>query len=178
MKKAFSLLAAAAVLSSGMVFAQAEQSHEVNVKIPNVLRIRLTQGDSNAAATNPDPVEFDFITREAVFDTGTIFGPTNGPTYNWDDVRVFSNNQNGWEVFVTVDNSDFDWGKIKVAADGVHAFNGGFDLDGGSIAGHSSKTGGWESLGFGPQDFTAEFDGSEDAGTYSTTVTYTILEGL
>ena len=177
MKKALSLLAAAAVLSSGVVFAQNEQSHEVNVKIPDVLRIRLTQPNSNDAATNPDPVEFDFIANEAVFDTGTVFGPTNS-NFNWDDVKVFSNNQNGWEVFVTTDNGDFDWGKIKVAADGAHAFNGGFDLDGGSIAGHGSKTGGWESLGFGPQDFSIVFDGSEDAGTYSTMVTYTVLEGL
>ena len=174
MKKVFGLLAAAAVLSSGVSFAQSQQSHDVNIKIPDVLRIRLTSGASNAAVASPTPVEFDFVANEASFDVGTVFGPTNTGGFNWDDVKVFSNAVDGWEVRVTTDNTSFDWSKVEVAADGANTY-GAFNLGGGFIADSATKTGGWESLGFGPRDFSIEFDGSEDAGDYSTTVTYDIF---
>ncbi len=174
MKKVFGLLAAAAVLSTSVAFAQDKQSHDVNIKIPDVLRIRLTSGASNAAVANPTAVEFDFVANEASFDVGTVFAPTNSGSFNWDDVKVFSNDVDGWEVRVSTDNTSFDWSKVKVAATGVSTY-GAFDLGGGYIADSATKTGGWESLGFGPENFSIEFDGSEDAGDYSTTVLYTII---
>ena len=170
MKKVFALLAATAVLSTSAAFAQDTQSHDVNVKVPNVLRIRLTEASSNAAVTSPDPVEFDFVANEAMFDVGS-FGPTNA-SFNWADVKVFSNNGTGWAVDVSTDNVSFDWGKVSVTATGANAAN--FTLADATVASNTGKTGGWESLGFGPDDFSITFDGSEDAGTYSTTVTYDI----
>ena len=171
--KKFALLAAAAVLSTSAAFAQDTQSHDVNVKVPNVLRIRLTSGASNAAVANPTPVEFDFVANEAAFDVGS-FGPTNA-SFNWDDVKVFSNYAI-WSVEVSTGNDvgSFDWSKVSVTATGANASNS-FTLADTTIAGASSKTGGWQSLGFGPDDFEITFDGSEDAGTYATTVTYDIF---
>ena len=175
MKKVFALLAAAALLSTSAAFAQDTQSHDVNVKVPNVLRIRLTQGASNAAVANPTPVEFDFVAYETLFDVGQAFGPTNA-SFNWDDVKVFSNNGAGWTVEVSTGNDvgSFDWSKVSVAATGANAVSS-FSLADTTVAGSTSKTGGWASLGFGPDDFSITFDGSEDAGTYSTTVTYDIF---
>lgn len=178
MKKVFGLLAAAAVLSSGFSLAQSDQSHDVNIKIPDVLRIRLTSGASNAAVANPTPVEFDFVANQAIFDVGD-YGPTNTGSFNWDDVKVFSNDADGWEVRVaTVNNSAdvFDWSKVTVRHGGANAnVTADFDIAGGSIADNNAKTGGWESLGFGPNDYTISFDGSEDAGDYNGTVTYDIF---
>ena len=178
MKKVLSLLAAAAVLSSSAAFAQDTQSHDVNIRIPDVLRIRLTQGASSDAVANPSAVEFDFVANQAIFDVGS-YGPTNPGAFNWDDVQVFSNDVDGWQVNVsTVNNSAaaFDWSKVEVAPSGTNAnVSPVFNLGGGSIADNSAKTGGWERLGFGPNDFTISFDGSEDAGDYNATVTYEIF---
>ena len=180
MKKVLGLLAAAAVLSSGVAFAQDTDSHDVEIRIPDVLRIRLTAGNSTNAVADPTPVQFDFVAQEALFDVGTIFGPTNTTPFNWDDVQVFSNAQNGWEVSVATSNATFAWNKVTVEPGVITGkpnnanVDDVFNLGSGRIADSTAKTGGWERLGFGPEDFSIQFDGSEDAGDYSTTVTYSI----
>ncbi len=188
MKKVLGLLAAAAVLSSGVSFAQTEGKHDVEVKIPNVLRIRFVDG--NAPVSAPDAVLFDFVTDATRFETGTSFGastPTDGG-YNWDDVQVFSNDVN-WFVGMTlsdktgpepVDGEGFDWDQVTIEGATGANINASFDLMDPFIAGNdgsesSAKTRGWESLGFGPDNFRVTFDGTEDAGDYSTTVTYNIF---
>ncbi len=172
MKKVFGLLAAAAVLSTSVAFAQEQQSHEVEIKIPDVLGIRLTNGNSNDAVAEPTAVSFILNDGQLSFDGGT-FNPSNLGEGNWDDVKVFSN-QSGFDVKVGVANGlSFDWTKVSVAADGLAS---PFTLGAlnPNIITSAAKTNAWTSLGFGPDDFKLTLDGSEDAGDYSTEVTYTI----
>lgn len=166
--KYFSLLI---LLLSSFALAQSDQSHDVNVNVPSVLRIRLTSGESNLAVANPTPVEFDFVTEQERFDTGVAFAPTN--TANWNDVIVMTNYAGAWQVDVSVSDNSFSWSKVAVNAQGGLAMP--FDLTDGSVVAFGlTKTGGWQSLGFGPSDFSIAFDGSEEAGTYTTEVTYEI----
>ena len=169
MKKVLVLLVVA-VLGSSLGFAQSSQSHDVNVKIPSVLRIRITSGASNAPVTAPSAVVFDFVANPTLFEVGTPLASTNAAPANWDGIKVFSNGQ-AWRVEVaTTTTGAFDWSKVSVLAlDGSPLFN----LGSGEIA-TGGITSGWMSLGFGPSDFRITFDGSEDAGTYDTTVTYNI----
>lgn len=173
MKKVFGLLAAAAVLSTSVAFAQDQQSHDVNIEIPNVLGIRLTnQTTGDAAVTNPTAVEF--ILNDGQMFGGGEFVPSNLGEGNWDDVKVFSN-VSGFDVEVEVTNGlDFNWNKVSFEADGLA--NGTFQLGALSpnIVTGAAKTNAWTSLGFGPDDFKLTLDGSEDAGNYSTEVTYTV----
>ena len=182
MKKVFGLLAAAAVLSSGVSFAQItppassgnpSQSHDVNIKIPNVLGIRLTNGTSNVAVADPTPVSFVLNDGQLSFDGGE-FVPSNQGEGNWDDVKVFSN-VTGFNVEVGVTNGlGFDWTKVSVAANGGLASPFTLGALNPNIVTGAAKTNAWTSLGFGPDDFKLTLNGSEDAGDYSTTVTYTI----
>lgn len=170
MKKSLApVLASFTLLLFGSAFAQTSQSHEVRVELPGLLMIRLVEGPSNAVVTNPSAVEFDLsaLTAASFNPTGT-YAPTNAAAFNWDDVVVLSNG-GAWEVTVSLssDVGGFDWSKVDVG--------GLFSLvDGDVIDAGLGSTLGFESLGFGPQDFELTLDGSETAGLYSVTVTYEI----
>ncbi len=167
-------IAIAMVYGLGTTFAQSSQSHDVEINIPNVLMLRLTSGNSNAAVNNPSAVVFDLTT--VAFEPEATYQPTNLAAANWDNVRVFANG-GGWQVTVATDNDSFDWSKVTVTPSGGDFAVNPFTLPAGTsvpIFSSPSRTNGWRSLGFGPAQFELALDGSEEAGTYSTTVTYTI----
>ena len=177
MKKVFGLLAAAAVLSTSVSFAQSDPlKHEVNVKIPNVLRIRFAQTSANPISA----VQFDYADPANLFDIGIPLEPTDA-NHTWDDIEVFSNKA-GWAVKVDVANqgTPFDWSKVSVTrADTTYLSSAAFQLDDAATAtitdnNKTAKTGGWQSLGIDPANYRIEFDGSEDEGTYTAEVTYSI----
>ncbi len=192
MKKIFGLaMVAVMVLGLGAAFAQPAAGHDVNIRIPRLLMLRITDGLSNNAATSPS-VEFDFQADAtdyiaAVNAGGGTVAPTTVTDFG--DVVVLAN-AGGWSVGVSsgvlsfIDNlavggtgAGIALTDITVAPSGAAGANvtptGGFNLSGATVA-NGSKTTGWESLGFSGGDYGLTVDGDEDPGEYSTTVTYTI----
>lgn len=173
MKKAALLLLAVVIFGLGLAFSQppATDTHGATVVIPSGgIRIRFTLGSSNTNVPNPDSV--DFVFTPATFTAGT-FSPTN-PSFNWDDIRVHSNSNAGWQVVVfTTGSATFDWSKIEMTPTGAGVSY--YDL--GStfmIADEKGKTGGWRRLGIDPEDYVLTLDGTEDPGTYTATVVFTL----
>jgi len=169
------LIATGMLVGIGTVLGQGLQSHEVVVTLPDLLSIRLVDttdaDDPSAEVLGPDAVVFDLggYTVDTFVPDGS-YSPTN-VSFNWDDVVVFANSVNGWQVTMALsaDVGGFEWSKVSVAAGLVD-----FDLGDTNIASAAATTEGWLSLGFGPADFVLTLDGTEVTGTYSTTVTYTI----
>jgi hypothetical protein len=184
MKKVLTLIASILILSMGSVFAQTTatqdaKSHDVEITIPSVVRIRLATNATTTNVTSPDAVRFNITS----FVPGVALAPTN-ETFNWDRVIVLSN-KSSWSVTVALSNTSlptgvtsFDWSKVSVNVAANNSFtpanfNLGVDPTT-KIATGPGKTESWQSLGFGPQSFRLTLDGTEDPGTYKTTVTYTI----
>lgn len=183
MKTLFSLFI---LLIGGAALAQAatnqpSASHEVTINIPNVLMLRLVDGNAPVA----DPfVTFDFVTDfetylDIVDDGGGELEPTDS---NFTDIIVFSNREN-WQV--DVEATDFtDPGlalnRISVIPSGSlgnniwwRANNFVLSTNATEIA-NGPRTQGWRSLGISGSDYRLAVDGTEAPGTYTTTVTYTI----
>ncbi len=195
MKHILSTLLISALLASlGSAFAQSA-SHELEIRIPNVLMLRITDGSSNSAAVSP-AVNFDF---QAAANVDTYLDMVNGgggnllPTSvnNFGDVIVFSNRAT-WNVTVAasvvtfannlgiagitgngVALSDISVTPSGTAGLNVSSVSASWDLTGSTIA-NGVRTQGWRSLGFGGDDYRFSVNGDEDPGTYTTTVTYTI----
>ena len=176
MKKLLAIVAAT-IASLGAASAQTEQGHPVEVRVPNVLIIRLVFGASNAAVASPSPVLFDLTT--VALEPIRTYAPTNLAAANWNNVRVFANG-GGWRVTVATSNNLFPWGRVRVTPSGgfyrVRAFTLPTLAQGSrTIFSHTARTGGWRSLGFGPARFRLRLTGTEAAGAYTTTVTYSIV---
>lgn len=182
------------LLATGAAFGQSA-SHEVEVRIPNVLMLRITDGVGNAEATAPS-VSFDF---QADFDTyldavnsGVVTDLFPTDVNDFGDVIVFSN-RGTWNVTVATTGITFanDLNLVGVTGNGValtditvappaaalhgsiQARAASWNLAGGQIA-NGVRTQGWRSLGFSGNDYRLAVNGDEDPGTYTTTVTYTI----
>lgn len=177
MKKVFGLIGFLALIISGTAFAQTSQQHDVTVTIPSFFQIRMVDGSGTPVTGALDSVDFDYNANAASFIANTMLPPTN-TGFNWDDVEV-SSNDGAWEVTLQVsgtDEANFAWGtKVGVDANTDNAFD--FNLaDDAVVDAGTGSTSGWESLGFGPDDFRVRFDGTEaaDATGFTVTVTYTI----
>ena len=191
-------IVAAVLLASGAVFGKsATTEHELEIRIPDVLFLRITDGTegSNASADNPS-VMFDFQALENI-DTymdmvnagGGDLEPTN--VNNFGDVIVFAN-RGAWSVGVSAEDFDFEdnldlevthngvaLGDIKVVRSGTPGTNvssvaASWDLTTATAIASGTRTQGWNSLGFSGIDYSFTVDGHEAPGTYTTTVTYTI----
>jgi len=194
MKKVFGSLITAGLLVAGGAFAQTD-SHDVNIKLPNVLQLRITDGTGNNASGNA-AIEFDYQTAAANVDTylNTVNGgggdlvPTSVTGFG--DVIVFANRAS-WEVDVSStplafnDNltlgvagagvalTDVKVAPTGAAGTGVSTVSAGWDLSGSTVA-SGVKTSGWSSLGFDGDDYVFTVNGDEDPGEYTTVVTYSI----
>jgi len=163
----------AMIASLGAALAQLSQSHPVEVRIPEVLMIRITDGLAITAVPAPEAVVFDLRTT---FEPTGVFSPSHPLADNWNNIRVFSNHPatQSWSVSVGVTGDVFPWNRITVASEG-----GDFALplvgqEPRVIFSSSGHTGGWSSLGIGPSQFSLDLDGTEPAGDFRATVTYTI----
>jgi hypothetical protein len=188
MQKVLSLLTLILIVSSFAVAQQSSSaSHSVTVSIPTVLMIRLTNGQSNAGLNSASVAfNFDSDTHRNTF----INAINNGqeaelaPTsYTFNDVIVFSS-LSGWKVEVsTLDaTTGFDWSKIAVRSAPFNTTSGPiiervdeWNLGTTTEIASGIRTQGWRSLGFGGGDYLMRADGSEDAGSFSATVMYTIM---
>lgn len=196
MKKLLTTTIIAAMIASlGAAFAQAV--HEVDIRIPSLLMIRITTGaGSNTVASNPE-VLFDFVTLPAnveAYTTAIAAGSgTLNPTSvtNFGDVRVLANRAT-WRVTVSAGTFTFTPTVTGDTADGialsdirVMPANAGVttwvtarlaDWNVTTTANIASgiRTQGWRSLGFSGSDYQLAVQGDEAAGTWTTNVTYTI----
>lgn len=163
-------IVAALLFTTGAVSAQSSQQHEVSVRLPNVLMIRIIDtANGNSPIESPSPVLFDFSGQDAAtFDPSGTLDPTS-TSHNWNDIVVLANG-GGWTVYVSTDNDDFEWDKVSFTHnDGV------FTLpvdDTASLVTSGSRTNGWQSLGISPTSFSLVLDATEEAGDFTTTVTY------
>lgn len=176
--KKFALLAFVLIVAtlSSTGLAQSSQSHEVNVNIPPVMMIRMTNG-SAAAVTNPGGVTFTATAVEGDF-SGTVSPVLSGNT--WTDIQVLVNRAGAWQVTVETSNADFEWNKISntlvipdTASESFSTFT--LPVDGSAqLFNTSGRTTGWLPLGISPAGYSLVLDGTEEDGNFSTTVTYSI----
>lgn len=195
MKKLFALIITGAFLVAGTAFAQTD-THDVNIKIPNVLQLRITDGSGNNASGNA-AIEFDY---QSAANVDTYLSTVNGgggdlaPTTvtGFGDVIVFAN-RGAWNVSVAATALNFTdnlslgasvtgagvaLADIKVtpsgtAGTGVSSVSPTWDMTSGQIA-SGVKTQGWSSLGFDGNDYAFTVSGDEDPGEYTTVVTYSV----
>ena len=179
-------IVAAMIASLGAAFAQAvtdRASHEVWVNIPGVAMIRLTSGASNAAVTANTAVNFSLNPAQVGIGATPIapIAPYPSPTrWAWDNVMVYANRSSTWNVTLGVVQSEgapaaFAWSSVTVPVIASGGLASPFNLGIASttfIA--ASNVSGWSSLGFGQGDFRLTLAGTELAGLYTATVTYTL----
>lgn len=197
MKRHLLRLAALAGLAvAGFGFAQSD-SHDVTVRIPSVLQLRITDGTSTADATNSS-VTFDY---QAAANINTYLNTVNAgggllnPTAvaNFGNVVVFSNRSATWSVGVAATALTFTnnlavagatgagvaLGDIRVVPSGtkgtgVTTVAANWNMATTTAVATGGRTTGWSALGFGGTDYRLNVNGDEDPGTYTTVVTYTI----
>jgi hypothetical protein len=198
MKRHLLRLAALAALSvAGLGFAQTD-SHDVTVKIPSVLQLRITDGTSTADATNSS-VTFDYQGTAAnittYLNTVNAGGGNLNPTAfaNFGNVVVFSNRSAAWSVGVSATalvytnnlsvagatGAGVALADIKVIpsgtkGSGVTTVAANWNLGTTTAVATGGRTTGWSALGFGGTDYRLTVNGDEDPGTYTNVVTYTI----
>ena len=171
-------------------------AHPLTVTIPERIGIRIV-----GPGTGPRTVEFDYgsdiATYLAAATAGTPLLPTN--VHRIDDVEVDVTRNGRWYVYVQATpfaysgpaaGAGLELSAITVRR-GVHsgltqnAITGpggsasyaavwALSTDQQEIASRTGSTGGWRSLGFNGWDYELSIDGSEDPGSYRTTVTYTV----
>lgn len=179
------------LLVGSAAMAQTDQ-HDVTIKVPNLLSVRILDGTGNNPASTPS-VEFDYQTDPtayiaAVNRGGGSLNPTQVSRFS--DVVVFSN-RSGWDVNVSASsiqyNDDYalsttgqgiDLADIQVVPSGTTgtgvSANSSFDLATTTPIASGGRTQGWSSLGFSGADYRLAVNGDEDPGTYTTTVTFSI----
>lgn len=189
-----STLLAVLVLLAPSAFGQST-SHSLNVSVPSYIGLRIV----GAGAAVPRSVVFDYaadpIAYLAAADTNQPLEPTS--VTRFEDVEVNVIGLGFWSVNVEAtaftyagpgSGSGLDLADVRVvrgSASGltqnaitVFWFLGSYDTSWTlstspqRIARSLLGTGGWRSLGFNGWDYTLAVDGDEDAGSYTTTVTY------
>ena len=164
-----SALAMFVLVSFGSVFAQTLDTadHTVTVDIPEVAFLRFTDTVGSRGAYIGD-LDLEFELDVADVEAGDPIVRTNAGA-TWGDLKVFVNRAIAWTVTVGVvqdmdaNSTLFPWANIGTAA---------FDIDGDTI--DTGSTNGWHSLGFGATDLQLTLNGTELAGIYKATVTYTL----
>lgn len=199
MKRHLLRLAALAALSvAGLGFAQTD-THDVTVRIPSVLQVRITDSTGNNAGANP-AVMFDY---QAAANINTYLNTVNAgggdlaPTAVTDftNVKVFSNRVGTWSLGVSAAALTFTnnlaltpaptgvgvaLADIKVTPSGaqdssVATRSTSYTLSATSATvATGSRTTGWAAVGIGGSDYDLTVNGDEDPGQFVTTVTYTI----
>jgi hypothetical protein len=190
-------LAVLSILAVASFGAAQSDSHDVTVRIPSVLQLRITDGTSTADATGSS-VTFDY---QAAANINTYLNAVNAggadlnPTAvnNFGNVVVFSNRNSTWNVNVAATALTFTnnlgvtgatgagvaLADIRVipsgtSGSGVTTVAANWNLATTTAIASGTRTTGWSALGFGGNDYRLTVNGNEDPGTYATVVTYTI----
>lgn len=195
MKRVFRLAVLSLLAAASFAAAQTD-SHDVTVRIPSVLQIRIIDGTGNNAAANP-AITFDY---QAAANINTYLNTVNAgggdlpPTAvtTFDNIKVFSNRTGAWNVNVAATALSFNnnlavagatgagvaLADLKVTpsgaiGSGVGTVTPSFTMAGGLVA-SGTRTTGWSALGISGADYDLVVNGDEDPGEYTTVVTYTI----
>jgi len=193
-RKCLLALMLSATASVPLALAQTA-SHSVAVSVPSYLGIRIVGGGGGASRS----VEFGYGRDAPAFmtaqDGSGSLAPTNVTRFS--DVEVNVAGFGLWSVYVEATpfvytgpsgGTGLELADIRVErgstsgltqdAISVFWFFGRYDTtwtlssNPQRIARSLRGTGGWRSLGFNGWDYSLAVDGDEDAGTYTTTVTY------
>lgn len=178
-------IVAAMIASLGAAFAQGgpltdSQRHLVTITIPDVVLIRITGSDHPSVS---------FAFGETAYVTAVEAAPAlAGPTdvSGFSDVVVFANRAT-WRV--NVEASALTGGPVGLLLSDILVHpsrDTGANVNPGRIASFGLatspldiasgvRTSGWRSLGFNGWDYRLALQGDEGAGTFTTTVTYTIV---
>ncbi|MCA1789576.1 MAG: hypothetical protein LC667_06905 [Thioalkalivibrio sp.] len=171
-------------------------SHPLTVTMPSYIGLRIV----GTSAAGPRSVMFDYASDTVAYLAAAAADQPLMPTSvaRFDDVEVNVVGFGRWSVYVEATAFDYtgqgtgsglaldDVRMARGSASGLsqNAINTALWLFGAyssawtlstapqRIARSWIGTGGWRSLGFNGWDYTLTVDGDEDAGTYSTTVTY------
>jgi len=172
-------------------------SHDVNVTIPDIIGIRIIGGGAGERA-----VTFDYAADPGAYLAATRGSGVLLPTAvnRFTDVQVNVTRNGRWSVEVVATPwtyvgsgtaTNLPLGSVRV----IRGVRSGLTQDaisgqGGSafywatwslstanqrIASRTGATGGWRSMGFNGWDYELLVDGSEDAGSYTTVVTYVLV---
>ncbi len=187
-------LVLSAVASVPTALAQTA-SHPVAVSVPSYLGIRIVGADGGTSRS----VVFDYGNDAPAYVTALDGGGTLVPTNvtRFTDVEVNVVGFGRWSVYVEAtpfvyagpgDGAGLELADIRMdrgsasglIQDAITIFwiLGSYDTtwtlaeNPQRIARSLLGTGGWRSLGFNGWDYSLAVDGDEDAGTYTTTVTY------
>lgn len=182
------------LVSLGTAFAQTD-SHDVVIKIPSILSVRIV--DSSGGLAGSPIVNFDFRTTtanrtkyiDAVNAGGADLAPTSTPDFS--DLQVFSN-YGTWSLYVKATDplsafTSLDTGitsgagislsDIVVTPSGTPGASDitvatSFPLDITTAVATGKNTSGWKSVGISGNDYTLHVNGDENPGAYTSTVTY------
>lgn len=176
---------------SGVAVAQTEAHHDIRIRIPNYVGIKIIDASGNL--TGAAGVTFDYTTDPSTYFTAAEQNDELPPTSvsAFEDVQVFKT-RGWWSVYVRATNLSFDgvpqgWsrgldvddirvrrGSASGLSPGVAGVENGWRLESyyQRIAHSRQGTGGWQSLGFNGEDYLLSVNGDEDPGTYITQVTY------
>lgn len=172
--------------------------HDLSVRLPEYLGIAIVDGAGGyvlgASALRPK-VEFDYEADPVAYWAQAEVGGSLPPSavYDFSDLRVRV--QRGvWLLLVQADplvyggpgtGAGLVLGDVRVAPGSASGLAPGFtgvraaawrlDTTPRAIALGWGSTVGWASLGFNGLDYLLDVQGDEDAGTYATVVTYTLL---
>ncbi len=199
MKRHLLRLAALAALSvAGLGFAQTD-THDVTVRIPSVLQVRITDSTGNNPGANP-AIEFDYqaaANLPTYLNTVNLGGGDLAPTAVTDftNIKVFSNRVGTWNLRVSAAALTFTnnlgltpaptgvgvaLADLKVTPSGtmdasVTSRSTSYTLaTAPAIVASGGRTTGWAAVGIGGNDYDLVVNGDEDPGQYVTTVTYTV----
>lgn len=170
--------------------AQTSADHELRIRIPNYVGIKIIDDSGNM--TGAASVTFDYsadpTTYFAAAQGNGILYPTQVSSFT--DVQVFKSGGT-WAVYVRAGNlqgppggsglllQDIEvWpGSVSGLAAGAGNVSASWQLTTNNhrIAHGQGSTGGWQSLGFNGHDYVVQVQGNEDPGSYSTRVTYLLV---
>lgn len=179
------------LLVGSAAMAQTDQ-HDVTIRIPDLLSVRIVDGSGN----NPSSaaVVFDFQANATTYiNTVNAGGGEMNPTgvTGFADVLVLSNH-GSWKLNVSAaalgysDNQSVGTGGtagIALSDIKVHPSGGlgtgvtshaDFDLSTATAVAVGIKTTGWSGVGISGDDYRLAINGDENPGEYTTVVTYSI----
>jgi hypothetical protein len=178
-------------------FAQTSDNHQVQVRIPNYIGLKIVDSAGNINVYPNASVTFDYVANANAYMTAVLGTQTLPPTQvtKFADVQVAVRGGASWSIRVkatpfvftgTGPASGFNLADIQVrrgAVSGLIAdpslLRGGTQLTTWSLSTTSQTifqtngaTIGWDSLGFNGQDYVIKVQGDEQPGQYVTVVTY------
>jgi hypothetical protein len=178
-------------------FAQTSDNHQVQVRIPNYIGLKIVDSIGNINVSPAPSVTFDYVANANAYMAAVLGTQTLPPTQvdRFADVQVAVRGGASWSIRVratpfvftgTGPASGFNLADIRVnrgAVSGLVAdpslLRGATKLTTWTLATTNTTifqsngaTIGWDSLGFNGQDYVIKVQGDEQPGQYVTVVTY------